>query len=200
LEHYEPDLASSRHTNEIRKRQLGIDIARDLGCTHFLHLDCDEYYNPDEFRRGKTVLQGAQADGSVCRLWSYFRYPHLRVDKPEGYWVPFIHKLKVDTVCGCNRRYPFYVDPTRNVMPVRNVHEFSMNTLMMHHLSWVRRDIRLKFRNSTANLNNVVWLNTLDAHATAAEGTHVPGWDRALLTVPVPAFFGDVYAAIKDEP
>src|SRR5688572_24354584 len=40
---YEPKIKDGR-TNEIAKRNLGLKVAKENGCTHFSHMDCDEYY------------------------------------------------------------------------------------------------------------------------------------------------------------
>src|SRR5688572_26707671 len=41
---FDPILHMGPMMNERAKRNMGIEIARDKGCTHFFHIDCDEYY------------------------------------------------------------------------------------------------------------------------------------------------------------
>ncbi len=133
--------------NEKSKRNIGIDYARQQGCTHFMHVDCDEYYEDFHSAVGE-YLERNENGGSVCKMFTYFKEPTLRFENPDNYYVPFIHKLKPNTIAGV-REYPFYADPTRRINE-ENVIEMSIK---MHHFSWVRKDIGLKVRNSSAKSN-----------------------------------------------
>ena len=140
---------------ETQKRQLGIDYAIENGFTHFLHMDCDEYYNSTQFAQAKKQLEYESIDGSVCKIQTYYKSPLLKFHKLDDYYVPFIHRVKPETKCGLKaaRDYPFYADPTRRIAPVRGVVEFDPGRIVMHHYSYVRRDIERKLRNSTARKN-----------------------------------------------
>jgi hypothetical protein len=141
---YVPQLRTG-FKNEINKRQKGIDIAKQNNCTHFIGMDCDEFYDTNEFENAKNNFFNSGASGSACRMWTYFKDPTYRLDTPEGYHVPFIHELKTNTRTGHNT-YPFYVDPTRRINET-NVIELP---IMMHHFSWVRDNIERKVNNSSA--------------------------------------------------
>lgn len=132
--------------NEISKRQLGIDIAKQHNCTHFLSIDCDEYY--EDFGKSKQEFINSGYKGSVCKIFTYFKHPTFRFETPDGYYVPFIHELRPDTLTGC-KRYPFYCDPTRKI----NQSDVIEVDCFMHHFSWVRNDIERKARNSSAKKN-----------------------------------------------
>lgn len=134
--------------NEKFKRDLGLDIARSNGCTHFLFMDCDEYYS--DFGAAKQQYVESGAEGSVCKMFTYFKKPTLRLEKEDNYFVPFIHRLQSYTMAGTGSDYPFYVDPTRKVKCIGPVVEI---TERMHHFSYVRRDIERKCRNSSAREN-----------------------------------------------
>lgn len=133
-------------SNEIKKRQIGIETALELKCTHFLHLDCDEYYW--DFGRAKFEFEQSGAGGSVCRLFTYFKDPRFRCETLDNYYVPFIHKLEPNTITGV-LNYPFYVDPTRRINELNVV----LLSSVMHHFSYIRKDIRMKVRNSSAKKN-----------------------------------------------
>jgi hypothetical protein len=135
------------HTNEIKKRNLGIQIAKQEGCTHFLHMDVDEYYQ--DFVDAKLTFIDRGASGSVCGIRSYFKSPELMFNTYESYYVPFIHNLSPGVQSGA-RKYPFRVDPTRKVTKQKRVVELPH---VMHHFSWVRKDIQRKIRNSSARNN-----------------------------------------------
>jgi len=146
LIHYNPEVTKGNKTgmiNEARKRNLGIQKAIELDCSHFLVLDVDEYH-PD-FESSKQQYIESGMEGSVLPMWTYFKSPTLRLERPESYYVPFIHKLTKDSRVG-NFDYPYRVDHTRAV----NTKKVALLDYYMHHYSWVRKDITLKARNSSA--------------------------------------------------
>lgn len=146
---YSPDLNVKPMQNEINKRNIGIEIAKSYGCTHFLHVDVDEYY--EDFGTALMQYKQSKASGSVCRLYTYFKEPTLRFETPDEYYVPFIHELKPDTTSGYKQTpYKFHVDHTR---AVNNDDIVLLPDVFMHHFSWVRKDIERKARNSSAARN-----------------------------------------------
>ncbi|NCX55606.1 MAG: hypothetical protein EBW87_00185 [Burkholderiaceae bacterium] len=140
---YEPNVRQSGALNEKAKRNLGISIATIHKCTHFIHMDCDEFY--DDFGKSISEYKESGQEGSVCKIYTYFKHPTWRFERHDGYFVPFIHKLRKDSVAGLNS-YPFYVDPTRTI----NALDVALIPTVMHHYSWVRHDINRKVRNSSA--------------------------------------------------
>lgn len=132
--------------NEVLKRNLGLQYAKQEGCTHFLHMDCDEYY--EDFGAMKQQFLASGAKGSVCKILTYFKKPTLRLEAHDNYYVPWIHELKTDTVAGV-QGYPYYTDPTRRI----NTNDVICMDAPMHHYSWVRKDIERKARNSSAKAN-----------------------------------------------
>ena len=143
---YEPQINKGGTWNETQKRNIGLEIAKENNCTHFLHLDCDEYY--ENFSEAKKQFIDSGAKGSVCKILTYFKKPTLRLENEDNYYVPFIHELKPDTIAG-NTEYPFYVDPTRKI----NESNVVLLHVYMHHFSWIRKDIERKSRNSSAKFN-----------------------------------------------
>lgn len=131
---------------EKSKRNLGLQLAHEHGCTHFLHMDCDEFYA--DFATAKAEYISSGAEGSVARMYTYFKRPTWRLADFDNYYVPFIHKLKKNTQAG-QGRYPYYCDPTRCI----NTHDVVLIQEPMHHMSWVRKDINRKADNSTAKHN-----------------------------------------------
>lgn len=145
---YTPVIQSLGTLNETLKRNIGINIAKEYGCTHFLNIDVDEYY--EDFGSAKKAYEQSGMNGSVCKIFTYFKKPTLRFDTCDTYYVPFIHKLSPHTIAGPSMmRYPFYVDPTRQV----NEDQVVMLDIYMHHFSWVRKDIDRKAKNSSASRN-----------------------------------------------
>lgn len=176
---YEP--ASMGMVDEKLKRGFGINAAREHGCTHFILMDCDEYYLPGHFECAKRFFLNSGKDGSVISLYTYFGNAELRQEHKDKYFVPFIHKLHSNTVNGVNG-YPYYVDPTRSV----NTGSVELIPIEMQHYSWVRHDIELKARNSSAK-RNIEKAGLLKEYYTAKEGSIVNGGNKL---IKVPDYFG----------
>lgn len=175
-ERYDPPIKGG-FENEKNKRNIGLDRARWYNCTHFLYQDCDELY--ENFSACVDTYLASGSEGSVCEIYTYFKLPTLRFERPDNYFVPFIHKLSRETRAG-TPNYPFYVDPTRSV----NCENVALIPVFMHHFSYVRRDIGRKLRNSSAKLNIEQSSVALD-HALAATGYHVvPFFNQKLIEVP----------------
>ncbi len=161
--------------NETIKRNLGLTKARELNCTHFFFIDADEIWADFAAAKHQYLLSGAE--GSVAEMYTYFRHPTLRLENVDNYFVPFIHKLRPDTVAGL-RAYPFYVDPTRRV----NCTDVALINERMHHFSWVRRDIAMKIRNSSAKVN--IEKSQLRAdYDNAHEGMFLKDYGQSLIEV-----------------
>ena len=177
--YYEPGITGMM--DEKMKRNYGINVAKHFGCTHFILMDCDEYYMPGDFEKGKQLFLASGKDGSVVSLFTYFKSAELRQEILDSYYVPFIHELKPYTVTG-NTTYPMYVDPTRRV----NSEYAWQLPVIMHHYSWVRRDIHRKARNSSAK-KNIEKSSLMQDWETAVEGSIVNGGNKL---IKVPDYFG----------
>jgi hypothetical protein len=141
-------------------------------------MDCDEYY--EDFAAAKeSYLKTAAPHGSACSIVTYFKRPTLRFDSLDGYFVPFIHPLHTGTVTGVPT-YPHYVDPTRRI----NCETSIILPVTMHHFSWVRRDIGMKARNSSAK-HNIANGTMLRDHADpkVGPGFYVQDYDKKLIEV-----------------
>lgn len=163
--------------NERMKRGIGLEQARVEGCTHFLHMDCDEFYT--DFPKAKQEYLDSGAEGSVCSIYTYFKRPTWRFSRPDGYFVPFIHKLGPETaVLRCN--YAYYVDPTRTI----NCSNVALMDVFMHHFSWCRLDIMRKARNSSAGdlTKNKLIMEDYD-NITIPEGFFMRNWNRNITVV-----------------
>jgi hypothetical protein len=154
---------------ELRKRNIGLQKAREQGCTHFILMDCDEYWN---------VLDRSQID-TAHRLFTYFKHPTLQLTPPEDYYVPGICTLKSSTKVGAFN-CGFWSDPTR-----RPNHKLTEGKDWMHHFSYVRKDIERKIRNSSARRNiqakQDILLDDLD---NACDGYMVKFFEKSCKLVP----------------
>lgn len=144
--------------SETDKRNYGLQIAREQGYTHFLMMDSDEFYEPEQLLKEKQrFIDNPDLAGLVCASQVYFKSPTLTIGL-DTTRVPFIHKLTPNLKHEFNRSYPYAwdekrqirIDPTRSL----NINEgIEWSDIIMHHMSWVRKDYEKKIRNSTARNN-----------------------------------------------
>lgn len=142
---------------ETYKRNYGLDIASKQGYTHFLSIDADEFYDPEQFLKEKQrFIDNPDLAGLVCASRVYVKSPSLTIGL-DTTRVPFIHKITPTLKHDFNRNYPFSwegkaikIDPTRS-LNINSGVEWS--DIVMDHYSWVRSDINRKIRNSTAKAN-----------------------------------------------
>lgn len=188
LINYTPIHGFLPNVNETGKRNCGLDIARQHDCTHFVMMDADEFYNREDFAREKQrCIDNPDLAGLVCASQVYFKSPKLTVGL-DVTRVPFIHKITPTLQHEFNRNYPFAwegkqirIDPTRS-LNIRSGVEWS--DIIMHHYSWVRKDIDKKIRNSTARAN--IERSTLRKDfALAKEGHYVEFYGKTLVRAQV---------------
>lgn len=184
----EPDLRLSAQANETMKRNRALRDAYITGYTHFVTMDCDEFYNPVDFLREKARFE-TEPDlvGLVSPVQCFFKSPTLTIGL-DVTLVPFIHKLTATIAHTFNKKYPFAwskdqirIDPTRSL----NIHAgVKMSTATMFHMSWVRSDVRKKIRNSTAKANIERSTTLIDDYKNAAPGYYCRFYERTLHEVP----------------
>lgn len=151
----EPLYKQLPRVNETRKRNYGIDVARESGFTHFIVADQDELYKPEEIEQDKKRMIECDLNGLVSGLRVYISKPTLYTT--DHTLVATIQKLGPKTYVGNFREYPYAVDAAgkAHIDPSRRPSHTSkvvFSNTMMHHYSWVRKNIDLKIENSTANL------------------------------------------------
>lgn len=151
----EPDRKLKPQDNERAKRNFALSITKERGHTHFIMMDADEIYEAEPFKREYKRIIDNDLNGLVCGSQVYFGKPSLTIGL-DITRVPFIHKIKPGLKFVFNKEYPFAfdngikVDPTRQLNYVNGI---EWSEIVMHHYSYVRKDIRKKIRNSTARLN-----------------------------------------------
>lgn len=169
--------------SETDKRNYGLEIAKAKGYTHFITMDADEFYKPDEFLKVKDRVLKENLNGIVCPVVVYFKSPTLCLGR-DVTLVPHIHKLTKTIKHEFNHSYPhawikgqIRIDPSRS-LNINNGVPYTED-IELHHYSWVRQDYALKIRNSTArkNLERSTILNDL-VHAD--DGFFVQFYQRRL--------------------
>jgi len=163
--YYEPDLSLNPKLNELNKRNLGLSLSRNAKCTHHLSIDVDEFYQKEQFDKAKKYIEQNNINISVCQMQTYYKYPTLQIIPPEDYYVTFIFSIKSQTKFILNlKNYPVLVDPSRYV-PIDNSFKiFQRKELEMHHMSYVRKNIRFKMENAGAKCNYINEIDKLVNH------------------------------------
>lgn len=136
---------------ETDKRNFILDYLQyDCECSHSMVIDSDEFYCAGDFLQAKNIIdQHPEIRVSYCEYVNYYRDYHHVMVWPFRCYVPFISES--------NFRFNFRngsfdkpSDPTRRYeINDKNVKYaiFNFQTVKMHHLSWIRRDIRKKIDN-----------------------------------------------------
>jgi hypothetical protein len=140
---------SGGQPNEIAKRNIGLQLCRNEGCTHFLALDCDEVYEGKQFEYAKREVEDGGYDASACQMVTYYKEPIYRLEPKEAYYVSMIYQIDGQSKFELNCPFPVVVDGARRI-PSRNVRVFGRNEVEMHHYSYVRENILSKLQNSSA--------------------------------------------------
>ena len=141
--------------NEISKRNIGLERAKKIGCSHFITIDCDEFYFEDEFNKSKNFIKENDIDTSVCWIQNYHKVPEYKiVESCEPFKVPFINKIYPHTQLTLGGGYfTTQIDPTRQVNTFKKNHFFNKEEIMIHHYTTIRKDIRKKYESWTCRLN-----------------------------------------------
>jgi len=170
--------------SERSKRNLGLAMARHAGCTHIITMDSDEFYRPEDIGYAKMLMhRDVSLNGIVVKSQVYFKRPDLTVGE-DVTLVPFIHRITPTLKYEMNRRYPYaWVDGQIRIDPTR---QFNINSgvafekyIIMHHYSYVRKDLEIKIRNSSARENLEVSTIRED-WANAEEGYFCKFYNRTL--------------------
>ena len=149
---YRPKVNRGGHFNEIKKRNLGLYLSEGAGCTHHMAIDSDEFYTDEDFKLMKSQMGTNGYESSACQMTTYYKEPIYRLDPKEEYYVSLLFKIRQGKEYVIGHPFPVLVDPTRRMEPGR-CKIFARDEIEMHHMSYVRKDIRKKLQNSSASPN-----------------------------------------------
>lgn len=159
--HYEPsfdleDKKISRENglrNEIKKRNIGLNICKEWGCDTFMTIDCDELYDPVQFEWAKEDFEKGGYDTSFSQMKTYYKYPTIELSPPESYYVPLFYKIHKDTEFSFSFvfPYPVEIDPTRRVKAGYS-RIYTRDEIEMYHYAYVRKSLRSKVENSSSQM------------------------------------------------
>lgn len=147
---FKPNFSKYSREQECDKRNMGIQIAKERGCSHILNIDADEFYDADQFRNAIELINKNGWTSTYCSYVNYYRdFEHYLV-YPFRPFVPFIHSTFFKYTY--NGPAPGPTDPTRRILNPSNLgtYIFPDETIRMGHAAWIRRDIRKKLVNWSA--------------------------------------------------
>lgn len=162
---FDPDLSLERSVNERLKRRIGLDVAINRDATHFLSLDADEFYRPEEFHAARIAISTAGWRSTSVNSFLHVKRPVWRA--LDVTCCCFITEITSDTKIGVPGFPCANVDPTRSMTAFsESHHHFSPSEVAMYHMNLVRRDIEQKLRNSS----------TTDRSFLAEVARSIDGW------------------------
>eukprot|EP00002_Diphylleia_rotans_P021812 TRINITY_DN4254_c0_g1_i12.p1 TRINITY_DN4254_c0_g1~~TRINITY_DN4254_c0_g1_i12.p1 ORF type:complete len:233 (-),score=39.40 TRINITY_DN4254_c0_g1_i12:127-825(-) len=126
--------------NEIAKRSAGREACLRNGCTHFLLMDTDEFYEHDRMIAVMEDIDTHDYDSTACKMRLYFKepiYEMLPVDDLN--WVPFICKIESDKPLRLAAPASVIVDPTRRIENSTRFRAYERHEIEMHHMTFVRK-------------------------------------------------------------
>lgn len=163
---YKPDLNIQAGSNEILKRNLGLEYAKKHRCTYFMTMDCDEFYIESEFENAKKYIVENDITHSYCRIINYGAEPTNRLINSADYAVPFFGKINKNSSLGYNGRI-ILADPTRQLCHHKNAKYYVLMSINMHHMSFVRKNVERKLANSSTSENRTKKLSEILADEQA---------------------------------
>lgn len=157
---YRPRVNKGGHFNEITKRNIGLYLSQGVDCTHHMAMDSDEFYTDEQFKFMKDTMVEGDFDSSACQMTTYYKDSKYRLDPKEDYYVSLPFKIRNGVEYVMGGPFPVLVDPTRR-MDAGECKVFTRDEIEMHHMSYIRKNIRKKLQNSSAspnfrNINKIV--------------------------------------------
>lgn len=173
---------------ETTKRNVGLQAAREHGYTHIITMDGDEFYTPSDLLNARNIIEAdTSLNGIVVKSQVYFKRPDLTIGL-DTTLVPFIHKITPTLTYQMNRKYPYaWVDNVIRIDPTRQFNITSgvmmSKNIIMHHYSYVRKDLEIKIRNSSAR-GNIENSTIREDWANAKEGYFCKFYGKTLTKCP----------------
>lgn len=162
-----PDFNQKAAINEFRKREIGLNLAKQAQATHFLLMDADEFYIPEQFENIKKVIENENISYSCVHSYFYLHKPYYRSEKLDITNVCFITKITPELLFEFNGDFPIeYVDPTRRMVNTSGKFKFfDTETIAMHHMNFVRQNFISKLTN-TSSASNIDFIKKAESALT----------------------------------
>jgi len=147
---FKPNFSKYSREQECDKRNMGIELMRKKGISHIISSDADELYDPVQFDNAKHIIENKGYTNTYCTYVNYYKDLDHYIVYPFKPFVPFIHSTYFKYKY--NGSAPGPTDPTRRINNPYDLgtYIFKDEELRMHHLAWIRKDIRKKLINWSA--------------------------------------------------
>lgn len=148
LIYFEPNFSLHHKENELKLRNIGLEASRQAGCTHHISADVDEFYKADQLEYAKNVMED-DYDFSVAPMAVYYKDPTYLVWPIQKLVVSLIHPVTNQYIKDIPYSiFPFSIETTRRLGKCNKYKLFTKDEFTIHHMSYVRRDIRKKYQNN----------------------------------------------------
>ena len=142
------DVLQAKHF-ECLKRQSTLTKALELGATHYLSMDADEFYVKSQFESAKSLIISEKLDATAVKYINYVT-PTLN----QGYSrfkVPFIYRIGHGSRHTPSQFMFGEIDPTRGLHDESYIRSKVLDPelITMHHMEMVRLDLSLKYESSS---------------------------------------------------
>ena len=136
--------------NELKKRELGRNFCMNAGCTHFMSIDTDEFYQRDQLKSTWERMISGDYDVVACRMRFFFKFPRCElIPMDEENYVAAIFRVDPLMPMRLGHPYPVLLDPTRRIFGATRLLTCHREDLEMYHYSFVRLNILSKVLNVT---------------------------------------------------
>lgn len=143
LIHYEPDLTLHPKENELKLRNIGLEASKRAGCTHHISSDVDEFYIASQLETAKYLI--TDHDCSIVINEMYYKDPTFKIVPCQNLMATSIHPVSNYYEMS---NFPYPIEQTRRHHTFNKCKVFTKEELIIHHMSYVRRDISRKLNNS----------------------------------------------------
>lgn len=143
--HVEPDLNVHHKINELNYRNLGLSLSREAGCTHHISFDVDEFCMPKQLEYAKQTF--GDNDCSIIRNDYYYKKPEYLIVPDQELIVTFIHPVDNEYFVSQDPKFK-KIETTRRHKNSNKIRLYEKNEITLHHMSYVRNNIRQKLENS----------------------------------------------------
>jgi len=118
-------------------------------------MDGDEIFIPEEFKKAKEIVYDYDYLASFIFSKTYYKTKNHIVYPPETYHIPFIYKITAGKFKLDAKIEGIIADKSRKMTDIeKDFIVFDREYIEMHHLCYLRNDLKRKLENKASNLSN----------------------------------------------
>lgn len=176
---------------EMYQRNIGLEVCKDEGCTHFMSLDVDEMVDPKELAIVKRTMILNDYDGGICTSLDFFGDNSHRLVSHSLTYTTLIFKIYEDSKYEHNvitDKYNIIIDATRQIN-CESVHIFDRSVITMIHMTKVRDSVESyktkllahQMNNSEANRDKLldIHIRNITVYETWVDKTKLSIWSQS---------------------